>query len=188
MNRANLQCEKGYPAGGSSAHRIARLSGYKRRDCADCVGTQCHCHFQKRNRPTMEWIGSQFPLRHRSRLYAERREDNSARTTPGALIRHLKLGIRPVESSPSAESQLAPELAPNWKERRGIEENRRGRKLRKCPTKSDLSAQRGTQQHGSKWITRPVANPASYAAGYFISHFSDPSPARGAGFRSFSRG
>jgi hypothetical protein len=118
MNRANLQCEKGYPAGGSSAHRIARLSGYKRRDCADCVGTQCHCHFQKRNRPTMEWIGSQFPLRHRSRLYAERREDNSARTTPGALIKHLKVGIRP-GSPPSAGGKLGPNFGPKPKTARG---------------------------------------------------------------------
>ena len=38
MNQANLQCEKGDPAGGSGAHRFGGLSGYKHRDYGDCVG------------------------------------------------------------------------------------------------------------------------------------------------------
>jgi hypothetical protein len=86
MNGANLQCEiKGCPAGGSSAHHFGRHSSYKRRDHGDRVGAQYDRRFQKRNRPVTERIGSGRPLRHRSYLYAERRQDISARTTAGAV-------------------------------------------------------------------------------------------------------
>src|SRR5215471_19264719 len=90
MNRANLQGEvKGYPGGGSIAHRFGRLSGYNRCDDVDCIRPRCDRQFQNRNRPTMEWIGSQFPIRRRSCLYGERRQDNSAGAT-AVLISVIK--------------------------------------------------------------------------------------------------
>src|SRR5262249_16883611 len=79
----------GYPAGGSNAHRFGVLSGYDRCDYVDGLCPQCDRLFQKRNRPTMEWIGSQFPIRRRSCLYGERRKDNSAGAT-AVLISVIK--------------------------------------------------------------------------------------------------
>src|SRR6476660_7668786 len=123
MNRANLQGEvKGYPAGGSNAHRFGSLSGYDHCDYDDCVCPQCDRHFQKRNRPTMEWIGSQFPLRHRSCLYAERPEDISARTTPGALTEWARDVFKPDKRSREAtawpKSERSKRLRLNASERR----------------------------------------------------------------------
>ena len=46
-------------------------------------------------------------------------------------------------------------------------------KLRKRPTKSDVTAQGGTRQYGSKWITRPVANPTNPRRGLVYQHFRD---------------
>jgi hypothetical protein len=45
---AEAQEPGGYPRG-SHAHRVGRLSGYKRFDRYNCVGPQCFCHFKKRN-------------------------------------------------------------------------------------------------------------------------------------------
>ena len=69
---------------------------------------------------------------------------------------------------------LAPELAPNQEERRRIEWNEAGRRLRIRPTKSDVTARLRTSRHSANRITSPDAIGRAISA----RHSHRPGPCR----------